>query len=96
MSASDGLGSRKGRSLRNQSFGRQKIDSFIDCPINDWDVSEYLLESLKETIPDPQMMHYELIGVTITAEQLISVITFRIAKMASMEVTIGLSTMTRR
>ncbi len=63
MSASDGLGSRKGRSLRNQSFGRQKIDSFIDCPINDWDVSEYLLESLKETIPDPQMMHYELIGV---------------------------------
>lgn len=63
MSASDGLGGRKGRSLRNQSFGRQKIDTFIECPVNDWDVSEYLLESLKESVTDPQVMHYELIGV---------------------------------
>lgn len=46
-----------------QSFGRQKIDVYVEFPVKDLDMSEYLLESVRQTIQDPAMMHYKLQGV---------------------------------
>lgn len=46
-----------------QSFGRQKIDVYVDFPVKDLDMSEYLLDGVREGIEDPSMMHYYLQGV---------------------------------
>ena len=53
--------SNVGRS--RQSFGRQKIDAYVDFPVKDLDVSEYLLDSVKDHIDNPAKMHYKLLGV---------------------------------
>lgn len=46
-----------------QSFGRQKIDVYVEFPVKDLDMSEYLLDSVRQQISNPDMMHYKLQGV---------------------------------
>lgn len=62
MDTSSSIG--RGRSARNQSFGKKKIDAYIDCPLGDLDMTEFCLPFLQtSTASNPLAMHYELIGV---------------------------------
>ena len=51
-----------GRS-RGQAFGRQKINTYVEYPLEDLDMTPYLLEEVRATLPNPQMAHYELLAV---------------------------------
>ena len=49
--------------MRRHGLGKQKIDLYVEFPVEDLDLSDYLLPGLAERITDPRQMHYELIGV---------------------------------
>lgn len=48
---------------RGQAFGRQKINTYVEYPLEDLDMTPYLLEEARATLADPQMAHYELLAV---------------------------------
>ena len=56
------LSSGVGRA-RGQAFGRQKINTYVEYPLEDLDMTPYLLEETRTTLARPEMAHYELLGV---------------------------------
>ena len=56
------LSSGVGRA-RGQAFGRQKINTYVEYPLEDLDMTPYLLEETRATLARPEMAHYELLGV---------------------------------
>ena len=45
---------------RKQSFGKEKICTYVDYPVHDFDMSEYLLPSALAELTNPDQSKYEL------------------------------------
>lgn len=44
-------------------LGKQKINTYVDYPLDDLDMTEFLLPSMRSQLPSPAQAHYRLIGV---------------------------------
>lgn len=44
-------------------LGKQKINTYVDYPLDDLDMTEFLLPSMRSQLPSAAQAHYRLIGV---------------------------------